>query len=183
MTATSDLDYPALQRHLVPLGVTAAELHGSLCGFLCAGGLALPGQWLDQLRLDVSGLDGESRDQLENLRRATLRQLDDPEMRFAPLLPGDDIAMEQRVDALTRWCGGFLGGFGLAAGNAQERLSDDGRDVLRDLGRIAGFGYEAGEAEEDENAFAEILEYVRMAVLLLRHEGRPAEAPASDTRH
>ena len=39
-------------------------------------------------------------------------------------------------------------------------------------------------APSDERlAFAEILEYVRMAVILLRQEGAPAPAPADATRH
>ncbi|MFB9067324.1 UPF0149 family protein [Pseudofulvimonas gallinarii] len=183
MPSTFDIDYPSLQRHVAPLSITAAELHGSLCGFLCAGGQPTPGQWLDQLRIDPAGLDGGSRDDLEKLRRSTIHQLDDPELGFALMLPDDDSGMAQRVNALSQWCGGFLGGYGLGAPAVAGRLSDDGKDALRDLGRIAQFGYEAGEEEEDENAFAEILEYVRVAVVLLRQEGLPGETATSATRH
>lgn len=178
-----DIDYLALQRHLAPLSISAAELHGSLCGFLCAGGEPVPGHWLDQLRIDPAGLASEGRTDLETLRRDTIRLLDDPEMGFALMLPDDDAGMGDRVDALSHWCGGFVGGFGLGGAERASALSEDGRDALRDLGRIAGFGYEASEEEEDENAFAEILEYVRVAVILLRQEGAPVEPPASDTRH
>lgn len=178
-----DIDYPALQRRLAPLSVSAAELHGSLCGFLCAGGEPVPGHWLDQLRIDPEGLAAEGRDDLENLRRSTIRLLDDPELGFTLMLPDDDCGITQRVNALSEWCAGFLGGYGLGGQAPKSTLSDDGRDALRDLGRIAKFGYEASEEEEDENAFAEILEYVRVAVVLLRQEGQPGDQPASPTRH
>ncbi len=184
MDQRSDIDYPALQRRLSALSVSAAELHGSLCGFLCAGGEPTPGYWLDQLKIDPEGLDAEGRDDLETLRRSTLRLLDDPDIGFALMLPDDDSAMSQRVNALSQWCGGFLGGYGLGGTNPASGLSEDGRDALRDLGRIAQFGYEAGEEEEDENAFAEILEYVRVAVVLLRQEGLPgSDSATSATRH
>ncbi|MDZ3822493.1 MAG: UPF0149 family protein [Pseudoxanthomonas sp.] len=177
------IDYPALARAVAALALTPAELHGGLCGFLCAGGQPHPGHWLDQLCLDSTALEASSRPTLEALRAATQTLLDDPDLRFSPLLPGDEVAMADRVVALAAWCAGFIGGFGLAGAVEAGRLSEEGRDALRDLDRIAHFGYEAGEAEEDENAFAEIVEYVRMAVMLLRQESGPAAAPADATRH
>lgn len=176
------IDYPALSRAVASLSMSPADLHGSLCGFLCGGGQPHPGHWLDQLCVDSAALEASSRPTLEALRAATQTLLDDPDLRFSPLLPGDDVAMAARVEALAGWCAGFVGGYGLS-GASLERVSGEGRDALRDLERIAQFGYEAGEAEEDENAFAEIVEYVRMAVMLLRQESGPAAAPVDATRH
>ena len=183
MTDLYPLDYPALQRSVAPLAVTAAEVHGGLCGYLCAGGNAEPGQWLEQLCIDTDALPTGAEPQLELLRRATLALLDDPSMRFAPLLPDDEIALPARVQALADWCAGFLGGFGLTGVGEREGLSDQGRDALRDLERIAHFGYEAGDDDEDENALTEILEYVRVAVLLLHQESTHIGAPSDATRH
>ena len=183
MSQAFDTDYPSLQRHVQALGISAAELHGSLCGFLCAGGQPVPGRWLEQLQIDPDDVPGEGRDDLENLRRSTIRLLDDPELGFALMLPDDDSGMAQRVIALSQWCGAFLGGYGLGGSTTTVQLSEDGRDALRDLGRIAKFGYEASEEEEDENAFTDILEYVRVAVVLLRQEGLPGNPPTQGTRH
>lgn len=176
-------NYTALQQNIAPLAVTAAEVHGGLCGYICAGGDAKPGQWLEQLCIDTERLPADAESRLESLRRTTLDLLDDPDMRFAPLLPDDESAMSARVQAMGEWCAGFLGGFGLTGTNGHQGLSEQARDALRDLDRIAQFGYEAGDTEEDETALTDILEYVRVAVLLLRQEAGQAGAPPDVTRH
>lgn len=183
MTAPYDLDYLDLKRAVAGLAVAPAELHGSLCGFLCAGGEPQPGRWLSQICIDPEGLTEPAERDLESLRRSTLALLDDPELRFTPLLPEDDAGMGERVQALGDWCAGFIGGFGLTGAAEREQLSAEASDALRDLDRIAHFGYEAGESEEDESAYAEILEFVRVAVLLLRQEAANAAPPPGATRH
>lgn len=181
MSELYSVDYAGLTPALIPLSTNPAEVHGGLCGFLCAGGVPLPGRWLEQLRIDADGLDAALGQQLETLRHETVHLLDDQELRFAPLLPADEVAMANRVEALAAWCSAFIGGYGL--GGRSEALAEEAEEALRDLGRIAGFGYEAGEDEEDETALAEILEYVRVAVLVLRHEGQRSRPEPAPTRH
>lgn len=175
-------DYHQLQQATRSLSASPSELHGSLCGFLCAGGEPLPQHWLEQLQIQPAALEDETRDRLEALRRSATVLLDDPQMRFQPLLPDDDTAMATRVDALVQWCQSFLGGFGLAGGSDQDG-SATRREALQDLQRIAGFTYEAGETEEDETALAEIVEFVRVAALMLRQEAAPAPDPDDAIRH
>ena len=179
---------PALPDHdqLLPvarlLAATPPELHGGLCGYLSAGGQPLPQHWLEQLQIQPVALDDQARDLLESLRRAATVLLDDPQMRFQPLLPDDDTPMADRVAALMQWCQAFLGGFGLAGGSDQDG-SASRREALTDLQRIAGFSYEAGEDEEDETALAEIVEFVRVAALMLRQEAAPAPDADGAVRH
>jgi len=103
------------------LAVDASELHGSLSGFLCAGGEALSSDWLPQLALE--GACGEV---LQQLFVATSAQLRSPDFSFALLLPDDEQGLEQRADALVAWCRGFLGGFGMVA-DASAALSEESR--------------------------------------------------------
>lgn len=175
-------DYDALQVALRPLAVSPAELHGGLCGFLCAGGEPLPRQWLEQLQIEPAPLAPAADSQVEDLRRSATALLDDPQMRFQPLLPDDDTPVAGRVAALVEWCEAFLGGFGLAGGRTGQG-PDSRREALRDLQRIAGFTYEAGEAEEDETALTEIVEFVRIATLMLRQDAAPAADPDGAVRH
>lgn len=177
------LDYHALGGQIAPLAVSPAELHGGLCGFVCAGGVPTPGRWLAQLCIDDDGIPESALADLDRLREATIALLDDPDLRFQPFLPDDDNAMSARVQTLAEWSAGFLGGFGLTGVGKGEGLSDEAGDALRDLDRIAHFGYEPGEDEEDEMAYSEILEYVRVAVLLLHQEAARTGAPADATRH
>jgi uncharacterized protein YgfB (UPF0149 family) len=183
VTALYSLDYDTLSRSMAVLAVSPAELHGSLCGYLCAGGAHAARQWLTQLCIDDDGLPASAHAELESLRTETIVLLGDPDLRFQPFLPPDDLDMATRVQTLADWATGFLGGFGLTGVGEREGLSDDAGDALRDLERIAHFGYEPGEDAEDETAFSEILEYVRVAVLLLHQEAASTGAPADATRH
>ena len=64
------------------------------------------------------------------------------------------------------WCRGFLGGFGLAAGE-NPPLGEDSADALRDLARMAASELSYEDPEGDEESLAEVSEFVRVAALLL----------------
>src|SRR3546814_990741 len=64
------------------------------------------------------------------------------------------------------WCRGFLGSFGLAAGK-DPPLSDESREALTNIARLAAASPQDDGDEEDEQALAEIEEFVRVATLLL----------------
>jgi uncharacterized protein YgfB (UPF0149 family) len=90
-------------------------------------------------------------------------------------LPDDDELLEDRTIALAQWCGGFLAG--LASGGEFEVLSEEGREAIDDLQQIARAELTAPEGEgpdneEDEVAFTEIVEYVRVVTLMMREDFR-----------
>ncbi len=143
------------------LAVDAPELHGSLSGFLCAGGEASPSDWLRQL-----ALEGVAGDALQQFYRATSEQLQSPDFGFELFLPAEEQPLAQRADALVAWCRGFLGGFGLVAGSSNE-LTDESAEALDDLGRIASSAFSYDDPDADEAALAEVVEFVRVAALLL----------------
>ena len=167
----------------------AAESHGMLCGALCAG-LDNDRPWIDHI-LDEAGGSTEAqracRRDLSALRDSTHALLAGGSLEFAPVLPDDATGLADRTDALGEWCQGFLFGLGLAGTRLKpEELSEETNEVLKDLGQIAQAGFEGEEeSEEDEIAYTEVVEYVRVGVQLLYEELRaPAEiAPASDTVH
>lgn len=167
------------------LGIGAAELHGSLTGFRCAGGIAHPGSWLHDLALDEvdDALRGEAdRAVVDRLFTNSAGDLDDPELGFTPLLPDDASPIQDRAAALVEWCRGFLGGLGLAGAQVNAGLSGDANEILQDVNRIASTRFDDGDsAEDDEEAYAEVVEYVRVGVLLLH--GELARVPGEATRH
>jgi yecA family protein len=177
-----------LFRHL-GLDMDPAESHGSLCGLLCATESVKGSAWVNQVLAGQLGLpesehaplqnnaDGEERTLLLILYKDTAIQLDDPEYGFSLLLPDDDQTLQSRVEALSRWCQGFLLGLSLGGVQEQTGMPGDSHEVLRDFVEISRLGQgEGGDNEEDEAAFAEIVEYVRMAVLLVYEELRPLRA-------
>jgi yecA family protein len=160
-------------------GVAASDLHGSLTGFLCGGGTASPRTWLQRLEIEVDpGVQTHARmDLLARLFTDCRARLEDQGFGFEPLLPGEDEPLSERADALVQWCRGFLGGLGLSGVNAERGLSDDGNEILRDFGAIAASQLEYEGSEEDESALFEVLEFIRVGVMLLHAELAPPPAP------
>lgn len=176
------------------LGTSAASLHGSLCGYLCSGGTAQGTLWLDEVLQDPdlsAELSSEAKPLFSALLRVAHEQLDDTSMRFMPLLPADENALSERVTALNEWCSGYLGGLGLGGRFSSKRtLSREGREALNDLERIARSVIELDEdAEGDEQAWAELVEFVRVGVQLMHLELNEPSAserlskPARDRTH
>ena len=157
------------------VGVGAAELHGSLCGFVSGGGNAGRSDWLLHLALEAED-PPPPQGALDRLFIASQAQLSDPDMGFALLLPDEDAPLGERADALLSWCRGFLGGFGLGAGG-EPPLSPEAREALEDLGKIAASRLSYDDPEGDEAALLEVSEFVRVAALLLHSDCTAAQAP------
>ncbi len=169
------------------IGINASDLHGSLTGYLCAGGKTTAEDWAEALAFDLEAARGDAI--FAQLYHFCRQQLDDAELAFEPLLPGDEVTLAARADALVDWCRGFLGGIGLAGGVCQGReMSADAGEIVQDFGNIAASNLEYTGSEEDEAALAEVLEFVRVSVLLLCSELDPgpslkAAGPVSRRLH
>jgi uncharacterized protein len=161
------------------LSVGASDLHGSLTGYLCAGGRAGADEWPAALEIEPDPVKSLRDEALRQLYRDCRAQLEDPDLGFEPLLPAHDAPVERRAEALVEWCRGFLGGVGLSGTANSHRLSEDASEVLADLGRIAASRFDYDDAEEDETALIEVLEFVRIGVLLLHAELNRPRSPAT----
>lgn len=156
---------------------TAAQAHGLLCGRLAAQGPVAGADWIAQV-LEGNGGGDPSAAECESLLRAllgeTYRRLADRQSAFAPLLPEDDEARAVRTSSLAEWCEGFLHGLVSAAtGPAlQQRLASEPlSEIIRDLGQITRAGVSADDpAEEEEAAYAELVEYLRVSAQLAYEE-------------
>jgi uncharacterized protein YgfB (UPF0149 family) len=158
-----------------------AEVHGVACGLLLhtpqAGWAALQ-EVLAQLEIkQAAGADLEAA--FTALLQSSAQQLADSQMGLELWLPDDSEPLSSRTAALGQWCSGFMAALGVAAGRALEQLSDEGKEALADVGEIAkaeiGPPMDALESEEDEQAFAEIVEYLRIAVLIVQEDLRVPE--------
>lgn len=147
------------------LALSPAELHGALCGWFAGGGADAP-DWLGQVMADPDLPPAPRDGALDALRAASVAQLDDRGFGFELLLPDASAPLSERSGALFDWCRGFLGGFGLAAGQSPP-LSDEGGEALADIARLAAATPQEDGDDEDEEALAELEEFVRVAVLLI----------------
>ena len=191
-SATPPLDYDRLRDSLADAGavVAVAELHGGVCGALCAGGPSAAQRWLTEC-LEDAELDAAAtpvRGDLEALVNGSAAMLADRELEFAPLLPDDDAPLDEQVQALALWCQGFLSGVGTTAPNATR---DKGAgaplsEILRDFAEISRAGLSEDEAKglgQPDFALAEIQEYVRVSVQIVFEELDPERAAAMRDLH
>lgn len=178
MSLAADLEFERIDQALERAVSTAAaaESHGMLCGMLCAAGQVDSGVWIDQVLqgADTGELPAwECRQVLSYLYDATVRGLNDPMLDFQLLLPSDGEPLAARVRALGEWCVGFLAGFGLSATTAAAAVPEDVREILGDLTEISRINMKVNEGEaQEETAYAEVVEYVRMGVVLINDELR-----------
>jgi len=163
---TQAFDFDEVANHLLEQGQQSSpsELHGCLCGLLAGGadataeaGLAGLGQ---AMNLDLHGELAALIMELYGVTNAALR---DEEFDFYPLLPEDDVAIEERTDALSAWCRGFLAGYAQAS---TAQAGKDTGEILKDIADIAEAGVDSeADEEESENSITEIVEYLRFAAL------------------
>ena len=161
-------DFDELADHLLEQGLqnSPAELHGCVSGLLAGGadtraeaGLAALCQALDL------ELFGELAAQVMALYQVTDAALRDDEFDFHLLLPEDEVGIEERTAALAGWCRGFLAGY--AHASSKPAVGETG-EILQDLAAIAEAGVDPeADEEESEGSLAEIVEYLRFAVLNL----------------
>ncbi|KFN51346.1 UPF0149 family protein [Arenimonas composti] len=164
-----DYDVLAAELRALESGLEPSELHGSLCGWIAGGGRHDDAGWFAAVMSDPQLAPPESGSALEQLHVASALQLESPDFGFELLLPPDDRPMPERGDALIAWGRGFLGGFGLAAGR-EPPLSEDAGEALADLARLAANDLSYEDTEGDEEALAEISEFVRVAVMLVHSD-------------
>ncbi len=155
----------------------AAECHGALTGLACSSATGGPEIWLVQLTGDLDPADvnvAECRAAMLRVYRACAAELESDQMRFAPMLPDEDQSLSVRAAALGRWCQGFL--FGLSLGGLLDlaNLPGDVGEIIKDLSEITRAGVDEGSDEEQsENAYAQIVEFVRVSVQLVHEELNP----------
>ena len=154
------------------------EAHGTLTGALCAAGTIPVHDWLREVFPE--GVAGAAEPALLALYEWTRHVLENGQLDFQLMLPEDDRAMAERAAALGQWCQGFLYGLGSSPIPDVDALPAEVGEIVRDLSAMTQIGVDADESLEDnEQAYAELVEFVRVGVQLLYDELAPFRAPPS----
>ena len=156
-----------------------AEVHGVLTGALCAPDDAEPAWRRLILESEAAAPAAEALfEQLVELQELTRAMLEGSEFGFELLLPGGDAGLSEQLAGFTDWCRGFL--LGLAAGGLADRraLSAEITEFLEDVVQMSEAELEAEgtDAEGEERALAELVEYLRAGVQILYEERRAGRA-------
>jgi len=179
MAAMSDTRYADLQDALLRCNALtdAAEAHGTLTGALCAARSYSLRDWLAEILPDGQAA-GVAQNCLQDIFTTTRATLLAGNMEFAALLPADDEALAVRTAALAEWCQGIL--YGLGSGRLQDPAAVGGEvsEIIRDFTAITQVDVNPDDAEEaSEEAYTELVEFVRVGTQLLFEQLEPLREP------
>lgn len=176
------LDFDEYCNRMLEFGyeVSPSELHGLLSGVACTGLKIRPDSLinLSLKHLDADSCSDRNRAAILTMHEMIEREMFSSDSRYAVFLPDDELELTQRLRCLTAWCQGFLVGFGTATAQQQvSRFSPETEEALKDIVNIANMADDsasedgvADDAEADEEAYAQIVEYLKVAVLLMSSE-------------
>ncbi len=166
-------------------GESASFLHGRWVGTLCPQALDdVARQALLIEPLWQSLTEAEDHQLLRQLVDWTFSGLADPLLSFQLLLPGLDLPIAVRAEALVQWMDGFLQGLG-ESGIRERDMNAEARELLKDFLEISELDTDLqDDNENDEKNLFELVEYCRVAVLSLYEEFAPRrQSLAIDVQH
>lgn len=174
-----DLFY-ALQINANPSG-----FHGFLCGRLSCGAeemqelVEASTKWLALTEEQTEPAEAA----LEEFYESSLSNLQDLSFLFQPLLPDDELPLNERLVAIGDWCSNYISGLGDGMG-AEFEVSVDGKEALEDIAAIGQISVDLESEDEGERDYTELVEYIRIAVQLIFADLHPElDTDAEPTIH
>ena len=161
---------------------SAEDCHGMLCAMLIVNNSLHCNRWLDEIctltQYNQSAVL-EEHDTLRELYDHTRQELNDALLDFSLLIPENVDELSERVAALKKWCEGFLFGLALAGVKDMSQLPEDSFEILQDIVTISQASEDDEANEMNEVAYNDILEYVRVGILLINEELQPMNSPVT----
>lgn len=182
---TQEIDIEQVQKNLTTLGSEASpsEAHGTLCGLLCGRADLEPREWLALTTTGTEAIEqgdilaAEAAEWLSELFFQTVAALSDNNLNFYPLLPEDESETVQ-LAAIAQWAQGFLMGLSLAG---IEKFTDYPEEVAEFVEAMTSVSsaddYDLAGDDSDEEAITELVEFIRIGVLLVNEEMNPLLVP------
>lgn len=154
-----------------------SQIHGLICGLIC-GDEQISWEGILEKNKQLRGLEI-----LQTVFDASYNQVHEFSFEFTLLLPDDTEDINQRAEALGLWCQGFLTGLEQSNIPLKKRSPSELTETINDLIEIAKVNYgDIVDNEEDESAYYELVEYVRLAVLMVFNELRKGSTDQSPSK-
>jgi len=164
------IDHEQLERQLQDEPIAAAEVHGLLCGLLCARSPRSEEIGLSEVLGKGAGADLSLRTALLEMLANARTALETPGLTLAPLLPAEDRPLRERVAGIYDWSRGFVYAIGLAQVDLDE-LGRAAREAVEDLIAITQLDLDGLEDDEaHEEALMEVAEFIPVAAMLVYEE-------------
>ena len=175
-TTSTPMQLPNYHEFIASIAILAvpmsgSELHGLMCGYLCAGANAEGAAYLRALisnTNDVVAIRGAAL-VLFGVYAVSQQQIGSFDFEFQLLLPDDDSPLPERAEAFSQWCEGFIQGITMADVSEDQLEEEESQEALQHLVEFSQLDYQGlNVGEDDERALMEVSEYARMAVLRIR---------------
>lgn len=166
--------YQDFNEAILPLALplSAAFIHGILCGYLCANHASQGEAYIQALGQNKQ--DFHCREAILYIFRVysiSQTQLSNFDFEFEMLLPDDDTSLALRAKSFSDWCDGFSQGMAISGVTPESLEEEETQDAFMHIVDFADIDLESLTMdEEDEQALFEVEEYARMAVLRLHQE-------------
>ncbi|MDQ7089387.1 MAG: UPF0149 family protein [Methylococcales bacterium] len=149
--------------------LSVAEAHGMATAMLCVDAQSDVNQWMREVFDDDAGLVEEDEWMSRELFEQT-RNLLNPEeslFEFDLFLP-EHVELSEQATAIINWSQGFLLGIGYS--DSQREWQGETQGILRDMVEFTKLDAAIEDDDDDEEAYMQIHEYLRAAVLTIRDE-------------
>ena len=164
-------DYSEVSAALIEMqsDYNPSQIHGLFCGYICATSGKINREW--EKLLFGKHQDHPAKAQMQQLYEISYHQMSEFSFEFSLLLPDDNTDINARAEALGLWCQGFLTGLEQSTVSIQKHPDSEIQDALHDLVEIAQVNFgDMSDSDEDETAYFELVEYVRLSALMIFHE-------------
>lgn len=175
-SALKQPDLTEKSQHLPPIEIIelTPRSHGKLCGFLC-GGLKTDGKaWLESLLGTVDSDEpslSSQRYSLIELYYHILQQLIEQRFKLHPMFTDINETLENRAEALSHWCFGFLSGLQHAEIDISKSSVEDVQEIFYRFSDISAIDFDDVDIRaEDEKAFLDVLHYIQSSVITIYQE-------------
>lgn len=153
------------------LPLSSSEIHGNMCGYLCAGARHQAETYFNFLLSNHSNNSRTIAGMLFEVYALNQQQIENLDCEFQLLLPDDNEPLEARSRAFASWCEGFMQAMTICGINCESLHDEEAQDSLLHIIEFAKLDYENLDiSDQDEFALMEVIEYTRMAVLHIRHD-------------
>ncbi|MCK7459464.1 UPF0149 family protein [Idiomarina aminovorans] len=160
---------------------SASEVQGMLTGLIATGSDAKSND-LITLMSDFAYDEGALPTELKNLLQQQAEEIEhslgDEDLGYRLLLPEDSAPISERLSALAGWVNAFLVGYGVNQEN-MTNLSGDLKEAIEDMVELAKVEFTDDGDEEEERAYVEIVEYLRISAMMCYAELGRNEHPAN----
>ncbi|NQY41932.1 MAG: UPF0149 family protein [Legionellales bacterium] len=154
-----------------------AYVHGIICGSLCFNVSFSADDWLHRILIQHTTFINITKPKIaeisvfiHELFDVSKNMLNSAEFDFDLLLPDDSEELSYRTIALVDWCRGFIEIYEMV--KQSIKISNESQEVIDYMIETTQMDIEYNSDNEEEKAFFEVCEFIRLSALMLFMELR-----------